>query len=137
MADANLRQIFRKHLPEFDFQSVETWSTGRGVPDLNFCCQGIEGWIELKATRAWRVIVSPEQVGWIERRIRQNGRVFIAVRRQNKSFDELYLLPGKAARPLADGVSRLPALALDFWKGGPREWNWMAVKSLLLHHNFV
>jgi len=136
MADANLRQIFRKHLPEFDFQSVETWSTGRGVPDLNYCCEGIEGWIELKATRGWRVNVSPEQVGWTERRLRAGGRVFIAVRRKARVDDTLFLLPGSAARTLADG-QRCSQNPLDFWPGGPRSWNWIAIKSLLLHHKFV
>ena len=65
MTDARLRQVFKEHLPDFDIQSVETWGTGRGVPDMNFCCNGIEGWIEFKMTKHWRVTVAPEQVAWI------------------------------------------------------------------------
>lgn len=135
MSDANLRQIFRKHLPLFDWQSVETWSTGRGVPDLNFCYNGVEGWIECKRTLAWKVNITPEQIGWIERRCRHGGRVFIAVRRMRAAgprlgpaVDELYLLPGMAARSLNLQTSQPSGWA---WFGGPSGWDWSEIKSRL------
>ena len=127
--DGRLRQLFQQRLPEFHWQAVETGGTGLGIPDLNFCCTGIEGWIELKQTQAWRVRVSPEQVGWAERRLRHGGRVFVAVRRKDT---ELYLLTGSAMRALAQGDEKLPALALAFWTGGPHNWDWVDIKSLLL-----
>src|SRR5580765_135563 len=103
MTDGNLRSIFQTYIPQFHWQAVETWSTGQGVPDCNFCGKGIEGWIENKRTAAWKVDMLPEQVGWIERRLRAGGRVFIAVRRKHfggikkgKPEDELWLFNGGA-----------------------------------------
>jgi hypothetical protein len=135
MSDANLRQVLQAHLREFDFQSVETWSTGRGVPDLNYCCDGIEGWIECKRVHGFKVTVSPEQVGWAERRLRAGGRVFLAARRFTAKHDELILFEGWATRHLADGGPITDGF-LGCWENGPKRWDWLAVKSLLLHHNF-
>jgi hypothetical protein len=128
--DGRLRQLFKAHLPEFDWQSIDVTS-GRGVPDSNACYDGIELWIEHKATKGQRVIVRPEQVAWIERRLRHGGRVFIAVRRFNSRTDELFLLCGAAARFLARG--QWPStLALSHWQGGPARWNWPEIKTILL-----
>jgi hypothetical protein len=132
MSDARLRQIFQNHLSAFDWQSVETWSTGRGVPDLNFCYEGVEGWIELKRASGWRINITPEQIGWMERRARHGGRVFVAVRRQSgTAVDTLYLFPGAAGRALS--ANRVSLVApLGAWQGGPAAWNWGAVKLALL-----
>jgi Holliday junction resolvase len=136
MSDANLRQIFRKHLPDFDFQSVETWSTGRGVPDINFCHRGIEGWIECKQTSGWRITIAPEQVAWIERRLRSAGRAFIAVRRQTQlgprrgaACDELWLFRGECARELIE--QRIDHVESWHYAGGPARWDWSHIKLLL------
>ena len=124
--DGRLRQLFKKHLPDFDWQSIDLTS-GRGVPDTNCCYQGTEFWIEHKATQGRRVIVRPEQVAWIERRIRHGGKVFIAVRRK----DELYLLHGASARQLACGEWP-ERTALGCWHGGPARWCWQEIKQILL-----
>ncbi len=134
MSDANLRQIFQRHLPEFHWQSVETWSTGRGVPDLNYCTRGVEGWVECKRTLAWAVNMAPEQVGWIERRVRNGGRVYIAVRRittagprRGVAVDELYLIPGGLVRAID-----LRTVLAQRWSGGPARWDWSAISLRLL-----
>lgn len=136
--DGGLRKLFRQHIPDCDFQSVETWSTGQGVPDLNYCLAGCEGWIELKQTAAWAVKVQPGQVGWIERRLRAGGRVLIAVRRQTTpgprrgtAVDELWLLDGGMIRTLADAGLGEPINALIVCSGGPARWNWPEIKSLM------
>jgi hypothetical protein len=68
--DGGLRQLYQKHLPTFHWQGVETWSTGQGVPDCNFCAEGSEGWIENKVTHTNAIKFQTEQIGWIERRRR-------------------------------------------------------------------
>jgi hypothetical protein len=132
--DGGLRQLFKKHLPEFHWQAIETFITGSGVPDINGCFNGIEVWIEnkfAKGKKRARVTFSPEQVGWIEQRLRHGGRVFIAVRHTTAQSDTLYLLRGAAARELIIGEV-LGALAIGSWDGGPACWDWDKVKDLLL-----
>jgi hypothetical protein len=128
--DGGLRSLFRKHLPQVDWLSVETAMTEGGVPDANGCVDGKEFWVEFKATRAWAVRVRPAQVGWIERRLRHGGRVFVAVRRQHASgSDELWLIQGGAVRGLRDYGLRCAFGAMKFgtWDGGPTAWNWAEV----------
>ena len=141
MSDGQLRQIFQQYIPQFHWQSVETWSTGQGVPDCNFCGFTKEGWIEFKSTGAWRVDVSPEQVGWIERRMRAGGNCFVGVRRKHiggikkgKPEDELWLFDGQAMRALRQcRLSDVPPLfLLGKWSGGPGNWDWLEVRKKLL-----
>ena len=128
--DGGLRDVLRLHLPHFDFQPIEMFLLAAGVPDLNFCC-GKEGWIELKMTRANAVTVRPAQVGWIERRLRHGGRVFVAVRRLRKNADELWLYHGRDARHIGAG-GLTASTPLGRWDGGPVRWDWLGIESLLL-----
>lgn len=138
MADGDLRTLFRQYIADFHWQSVETGMTGGGVPDSNYCFLGVEGWVEFKQTAHWAVNMRPAQVGWVERRVRCGGRVFIAVRRRPKSVrsgprptgDELWVVPGRMVRILAD--SGLSGLIAPVWRGGPSQWHWPAVRALLL-----
>lgn len=125
-SDGDLRKVFRKHLPRFDWQSIETGAIGDGVPDMNYCARfGLEGWLENKQCEHWRVGIRPAQVGWIERRLRYNNRVFIAVRRAR---DELWFFQGKAIRALVE--NRIDAVpCLGHWGGGPAKWDWKSVEE--------
>lgn len=155
--DDGLRPIFKSHLEllGFHMQSVETGGTGQGIPDTNFCVNdpahcppigrtfsGIEGWVEYKSTSGWTVDLRPEQIGWIERRVRVGGRVLIAVRRRHgggprlgRPVDELHLLPGRVARLARIGGLRAPEVleaALGRWCGGPSRWDWDRVAEALI-----
>lgn len=138
MTDGNLRKIFQTRLPEAHWQSIETWSTGQGVPDVNGCLDGIEFWIEFKLTAGWTVHVEAHQISWLERRTRAGGRCFVAVRRtvpagprRGLATDELWLFPGIAARQLAEhGLKTAQALLIT--GGGPARWDWIQVKKALL-----
>jgi hypothetical protein len=121
-------------------QAIESWSTGQGVPDMNLCLEGSEVWIENKQTSAWALAhpLTPEQVGWIERRARAGGRVFIAVRRQcaagirrGPAVDELYIFRPDCARALAatNSIKDIPP-SLGPFGGGPSRWDWVAIKTL-------
>jgi hypothetical protein len=131
--DGGLRALLVANLPRFHIQSVETWSTGQGVPDVNYCCDGSEGWIELKKSDGWVVDFEPAQIAWIERRLRAGGRVFVLVRRKG---DELYVLDGSAARPLLTRRESLRTIVpIAFFGGGPRAWNWPAIARILVRSN--
>ncbi len=141
MSDGGLRPLFRQYLPDLHWQSIETAVTGAGVPDSNYCRDGCEGWVEFKQTKAWAVQVAPAQVGWIERRIRAGGHVFVAVRRQSHGgprttpCDELYLYHGRAIRDLRVGGIKAATAALILTNaGGPSNWNWGLVRQSLLAH---
>lgn len=147
--DGGLRPIFRDKLRVgFDWTSVETGGTGRGVPDSNFCAQlrndfvgggefvGVEGWVEYKQTTGWACTLRPEQIGWILRRTMHGGRVFVATRRRtdggprSPAADELFIHQGSVVRELRDtGLLGVPSLYRQ--DGGPSVWNWDEVRRIL------
>lgn len=126
--DSGLRSLFRKHLPQFDWCTVETGVAGRGVPDANYCMDGVEGWVECKRANHWRVTIRPEQIGWTERRMAHGGRVFCAVRQQ--LGDTLWIYNGDKMRFLK--VTRIDEVErIGFWAGGPARWNWIGIAHIL------
>jgi hypothetical protein len=136
MPDAHLRQLFQAHLQPLGFhiQSIESWSTGQGTPDFNYCANGAEGWVECKATKHWRADMRPHQVAWVMRRTRAGGRVWVACRRQSNVRlqwqDELWLVPGRCVQKLTS--DRLDEVAgAKVWHGGPARWDWAAIAALL------
>ncbi len=140
MIDAGLRPIFRKHLPSWDWQSVETGSTGGGVPDSNYCHDGVEGWLEYKQTTGWAVTLAPDQIGWISRRVRHGGRVHVAVRRRTLGgprsgppADQLWLFHGHwAVEARVNGLrGDWAGVGAIKWDGGPSGWNWAEIAALI------
>jgi len=133
--DGGLRKLFQARLPHVHWCSVETGSTGRGIPDSNGCIDSHEFWVEFKATENYSVELRPEQVGWLLRRTRAGGRTFIAVRRKHdggkrkgKPVDELWLYSGAAAKVLSElGLNKTYVQTLGIWSKGPAEWNWHTV----------
>ena len=141
MIDGGLRPIFRKRLPHMHWQSVETGSVGRGIPDSNCCHRGIEFWIEFKTTNAWSVDLRPEQIAWLLRRHRAGGRVFVGVRRQviagprkGPAVDELWLVHGWAAAELRQkGLKKISGPAvIGIYDNGPASWPWDKIERALL-----
>jgi hypothetical protein len=131
--DGGLARLLAVGLPRFHWQRIETGGTGLGIPDLNYCCDGSEGWIECKRSDGWVVDFSPQQIAWIERRLRAGGRVFVFVRRAG---DELFVLPGSAARPLLTRSESLRTVArIAFFPGGPRAWNYAEIGRILVNLN--
>lgn len=133
MTDGSLRQIFSKKMPEAMWTSIESFSTGRGIPDVEYCFPGGQaGWIELKLTRGWAVGMRPEQVAWLERRSRLGGRSFIAIRQLGKARDGLWLCHGQDARLLmTEGLRGAEKAAVGHWGGGPAGWDWAMVRAAL------
>jgi hypothetical protein len=139
--DGGLRAMFHKRLSTGDWQAIETGGTGRGIPDSNFCFPGgVEGWVEFKQTSGYKVKVWPEQVAWIERRLRKGGRVFVAVRRRceagvrREKVDILHVFRGAAIRGLAhDGLGEsVERHRIYTGHGGPANWDWTSVQYALI-----
>ncbi len=137
--DGGLRKEFRKHVIGFDWQSIESATTGGGIPDSNWCHKGREGWIEFKQTNGWAVTLEPAQIGWIARRVRHGGRVHVAVRRRTQGgprvgppVDQLWLFSGALAVPArTSGLRGAWAGEAHRWDGGPSSWDWDAVAEVL------
>lgn len=135
--DGGLRKLFAEHFPEAQWQSVESWSTGQGTPDAEYCFPGgLQGWIEFKQTAAYAVKIDGSQVAWAERRARVGGRIFLGVRRKalagvrRVAADELYLYHGTQTRAVyQEGLSMPP---LGMWPGGPARWDWARIRELLI-----
>lgn len=119
---------------------METGGTGLGIPDSNFCCDGVEGWVEFKRTTAWAVGLRPEQIGWHRARMARGGRSFIAIRRHHdggpvkgEPVDELWLCRGGYASTLARfGMADTSIMWEGVWSGGPGRWDWDQVRAALL-----
>ena len=138
MSDGELRKIFQNHLAvDCHWQAIESWSTGQGVPDVEYCFKGgYSGWIENKKTTATAVKFETIQPAWIERRVRMGGRVFVAIRRmqtagpRTEACDELYLYHGRHVRAIVGSGVAAPGLSL-FGRGGPSKWPWDRIRQLL------
>lgn len=49
---------------------VESHSTAVGVPDVNYCIDGTEGWLELKAENTKGLVLRKSQYAWIRDRLK-------------------------------------------------------------------
>lgn len=129
MIDGGLRQLFRKGLPKFHWQSVESPFTGKGIPDSNYCFNSVEGWVEHKRAEGTRVKFKVEQIGWHLRRARAGGRTFIAVRKRTGKIDDLYLYRGRDIKDVvANGILAKPLFKTS---GGFAGWDWAKIERLL------
>jgi len=134
--DGGLRKMFREKMPEAQWTSIETGGTGLGVPDVEFCFPvNRQGWIEFKKTSAIAVKIAPEQVSWLERRVRVGGRCWLIVRKQADAglrrarVDALYLYPGAKARAVLLNGLLTPPTAI--YEGGPGRWDWDLIREYL------
>lgn len=131
LRDGGLRPMFRKRLPQFFWNVIESPISGGGLPDHYWCCKGVNGWNEYKATNGYAIRFRPEQIGWHERLHRAGGRSFIIIRRLNKEADELWIYHGTSAHLLQQyGLNRVPFVAK--YIGGPIRWNWDDIEETLL-----
>lgn len=127
MADAGLRKIFRDAFPMADWQAIESGGTGGGIPDSNFCMQGVEGWIEYKRALGWVVTFQPMQVPWLMRRARAGGHVLIVVCQVRRDGDVLHIYHGSQALDLSvQGLRTCVPLAR--WR---KPWPWSEVGGVV------
>jgi len=137
--DGNLRPLFRENLRAgFQWTSVESGMTGGGIPDSEFCAEGVSCWVEYKQTEGWTCTLKKEQVAWHTVRHLRGGRSLIAVRRwpeagvRRVAADELWIFLGRHAPELKAGGLRSGVPCLGIWEGGPSRWDWEAVRAVVL-----
>ena len=133
MKESGLWATMKKGVSRFgDFQRIES-VVGSGVPDVNYCVGGNEGWIELKHVKAWpkrsRTNVpieyrSEQPVWWYNRR-KAGGRVWVFI--QVGSWYGLFD-PGRMQLAMTQEQCR--ELATASWEGS---CDWRAfIRSLAL-----
>ena len=138
--DGGLRAEFRERIPEFQWTSVETGGTSSGVPDSEFCHDASQAWLEFKKTDTTAVELRVMQISWMERRARAGGRVLVGVRRTHSggprrgpAIDQLWLLDGRTPGAIKKfGLTTKFSYFLGMWDGGPDQWDWRAVRRILL-----
>lgn len=63
--------------PRVHLSWIESHATSVGAPDIQYCCDGVEGWIELKAGDDLEVRAS--QVSWMREHVRAGGNPLILI----------------------------------------------------------
>ncbi len=106
--------------PRADFTRIED-ALAAGVPDVNWCIQGVEGWLELKHVPKWparptsRVDVGlrPSQRDWLKDRWRCGGNAYVLA----QVGREYFLFRGADADAICEKPRRaeLEALALKHY----------------------
>ena len=92
---------------------IESHATSAGVPDVNYCCYGVEGWLELKAGPD--IEVRSTQVRWFRDRIAAGGWPLFLIQ-----WGECFIaVPGSRAAALwADPEhENILRLATTIWHG--------------------
>jgi hypothetical protein len=120
------------HTPGVDWMRLENL-VGTGMPDINGCLNGVEIWVETKLCKGNRITFEKFQPGWIMKRVRHGGRVFIFARHK-----DTYLLwhgfPEEWQRDntqLSDG-----GLSVDYRDATPvlvmdKPWDWKLLLDVL------
>lgn len=141
MVDGGLRKLFRQKIRPAHWVSIESGDTGSGIPDAHVTLCHTSQWIEYKQTKGWAVTLRPFQIAFHLNEAHHGGRSFIAVRRQTEAgprrgeaVDELWLLRGSCADRAREGGLRGLSQGdlLGTWHGGPRNWDWEAVRRALV-----
>ena len=96
--------------------SVESYSTATGIPDLAWAAFNVFGWTELKSIKTLspvvKVPVRPAQRGWLTTRWKRVQRCWVLVEVQDE--ETLYLFQGKDADALVR-VDRARFQDLKIW----------------------
>lgn len=120
------RDAVKSVYPHVHWQRIECW-TDKGVPDINFCFEGQEHWIECKwvATQKGRMFshkLQPEQCAWLLARSRAGGSAWVLARR----VDVFRLYAGSEARSVVDrGWDGNHVLEIN------RPWDWEFVLGFM------
>jgi hypothetical protein len=117
-------------LPEGHFCRVEPPPTP-GIPDVNYCIAGLEGWIELKVRPDNRSpfakwgLLRTSQRRWTRQRVSNQGRTFVLL----KIKRELYLMDGVMALTIKKTTQKsdIPYL----YKCTVQSWSLHTVRRIL------
>lgn len=85
--------------------NMEPSITNPGIPDVNFCLEGILGDVELKFgyAKGAAPLVRPGQIVWFRERIRAGGYPMLAYYVEDKEYtDEVMIFQGRHIEDLAE-----------------------------------
>jgi hypothetical protein len=73
---------------------VESHATANGIPDTNYCIDGVEGWIELKFVRGNdKIKVRPSQASWFKKRLKAGAKnLFFMFRWEYQNLRNHYII---------------------------------------------
>ena len=123
---------FRKGMveafPQIHWQRIEN-TTGVGVPDINFCLDGVEVWVEDKWTPSKKGArfshpLTPSQCGWILKRVHSGGSAWVLARR----VDTFRLWHGSWAKEIVDQGWNAPGSCITMG----RPWAWVELIDTML-----
>lgn len=78
---------------------VESHATSLGIPDLNYCYYGVDGWLELKAGP--NIDIRPAQVLWMKEHIVAGGHPLFLIQ-----WSDLFMvIPGSRASHIRQDTS--------------------------------
>lgn len=97
--------------------SVESHATSPGIPDVDFCIEGVEGHVELKVITSSGL--RPTQALWFRRRVKAGGSPWIMVYSPLK----IYLISGKHHNSVItmnkEEILKWEHIATKIWTGMP------------------
>jgi hypothetical protein len=137
MKEADVRKHLIAHLEEFGHIEPIENIAGTGNPDVNYCFNGYEGWIEVKYartlpkrenTRVFGKCLKPSQHIWFRKRY-GNGyrRLFI----YGRALDTLFLIPGYLHYEFEE-MTWAELHEYCVWKGTPRNSDWLTLHDVLI-----
>ena len=117
--ESALRKTFKKLLskdPDVHLTWVESHSTAIGAPDLQYCCNDVEGWLELKSGPD--IEVRATQARWMKDHIESGGRPLFFI----EWGGVFHVVPGSRADdlradPSHESVRKASVVA---WRSGAR-----------------
>lgn len=87
-----------EEIPEVHLQRIESGSTGLGIPDVNYCYKGTEGWAELKVAKVTKKTphrvtlgLRPAQARWLHKRWSAGGLAWCVALLE----DKVAMFPGR------------------------------------------
>lgn len=124
MSEKQEYQLLKKNMPQGHdrLDRIENLA-GTGTPDLNYCIDGVEGWIEMKSaterfkpnSKLLKHKLSQDQMNWFLKQRNAGGRAYILIVTDLRWI----LIDGMHADHINDfDVNRLIAIS-DWWSPKP------------------
>ena len=100
---------------------MESHATSPGIPDLSYCVNSVEGFIELKSWDPKKgFTLRRSQVAWTRARDRAGGRVFLLFDKQSDLFN-----------PRKFGLIRLTEAKCEFLTTHPSDTSWFGLAGVV------
>jgi hypothetical protein len=137
MKESNVRHHLITNIKEFGHVEAIENGAGVGNPDVNYCIEGYEGWIEIKYREKWPIrsstpgigkCLKPSQPIWFKKRLDAGAkRIFLYLRIEN----EFMLLAGERYVDF-ETLTRQELYDASLWFGETRDCDWQALVRMLI-----